>query len=78
VCRKANYRTETASDAKDLLKESRGNMDRRKQYTDESYKKGYEVHNDQNERELTAGNDLQHIKRYDGKSQGHIFFDNPN
>jgi RHS repeat-associated protein len=75
---KANYRTETASDAKDLLNESRGNMDRRKQYTDESYKKGYEVHNDQNGRELSAGNDLQHMKWYDGKSQGHIFYDKPN
>jgi hypothetical protein len=59
---KANYRTESATDAKSLLEEARGNMDRRKQYTTAPYKKGYEMHNDQNARELGAGNDLQHLK----------------
>jgi len=59
---KLNIRTESATDAKALLKEARGNMDRRKNYTNQSYKKGYETHNTQNSRELGAGNDLQHLK----------------
>ncbi|WP_444940663.1 RHS repeat-associated core domain-containing protein [Microbulbifer sp. ZKSA004] len=75
---KRNYRTETAGDAKRLLQESRGNMDRQKQYTDNNYRKGYETHNDQNDRERGAGNDLQHIKWKDGKSGGHIYYDKPN
>ncbi|MBL8484872.1 MAG: RHS domain-containing protein, partial [Rhodocyclaceae bacterium] len=75
---KANFRTETASDAKDLLREARGNMDRRKQYTTDRYKKGYETHNEQNARELGVGNDLQHLKWKDGKAGGHIYYDNPN
>jgi len=64
-----------------LLKESRGNMDRRKQYVADdgvTYKKGYEVHNAQNPREIEAGNDLQHLKWKDGKSGGHIYYDKPN
>lgn len=53
-------------------------MDRRKQYTTAPYKKGYEMHNDQNARELGAGNDLQHLKWKDGKAGGHIYYDKPN
>jgi hypothetical protein len=75
---KQNYRTETAGDAKKLLEESRGKMDRRKQYTGDNYKKGYEAHNDQNAREFSAGNDLQHIKWKDGKASGHIYYNHPN
>ena len=75
---KMNIRTETATDAKALLKEARGNMDRRKNYTNDSYKKGYETHNVQNQRELGAGNDLQHVKWKDGKSGGHIYYDKAN
>ena len=75
---KANIRTGSAEDAKRLLVESRGNMDRRKQYTQEKYIKGYEVHNDKNNRELEVGNDLQHLKWKDGKSGGHIYYDKPN
>ena len=77
---KINLRTETASDAKALLKEARGNMDRRKQYAtaENSYRKGYEVHNDQNARELEACNDLQHLKWKDAKAGGHIFYNQPN
>jgi hypothetical protein len=75
---KMNIRTRSATDAKRLLKESRGNMDRRKQYTDDTYKKGYETHNDQNKRELDVGNDLQHLKWKDGKAGGHIYYKKPN
>ena len=75
---KLNLRTETASDAKKLLKEGRGNMDNRNNYTNDTYKKGYEVHNSQNQRELDAGNDLQHLKWKDGKSGGHIYYNKPN
>ena len=75
---KINIRTETASDAKALLQEARGGMDRRTQYTSDSYRKGYEVHNQQNTRELGAGNDLQHLKWRDGKAGGHIYYDKPN
>jgi RHS repeat-associated protein len=75
---KRNYSTETAADARQLLKEGRGNMDRRKQYRPDKYKKGYETHNSKNARELDAGNDLQHIKWKDGKSGGHIYYSKPN
>ena len=75
---KLNLRTETASDAKKLLKEGRGNMDNRNNYTNDTYKKGYEVHNSQNQRELDAGNDLQHLKWKDGKSGGHIYYNKLN
>ena len=75
---KLNLRTETASDAKKLLEEGRGKMDNRNNYTNDTYKKGYEVHNSQNQRELDAGNDLQHLKWKDGKSGGHIYYNKPN
>jgi len=75
---KSNYRTATATDAKALLKEARGNMNRSKNYTNKTYKKGYETHNGQNSRELGAGNDLQHLKWKDGKSGGHIYYGKPN
>ncbi|WP_223787001.1 RHS repeat-associated core domain-containing protein [Marinicella meishanensis] len=77
---KSNYRVPTATDAKKLLQESRGNMDRRKEYTarKDRYNKGYEAHNDQNVEELAVGNDLQHIKWKDGRSSGHIFYNDPN
>lgn len=79
--KKMNFRVNTASDAKQLLKESRGDMNRYKQYAKDkgvTYKKGYEVHNQQNARELGAGNNLQHIKWKDGKAGGHIFYNKPN
>ncbi|AEV69261.1 hypothetical protein Clocl_2702 [Acetivibrio clariflavus DSM 19732] len=78
--RRSNFRVETASDANALLKEARGNMNHYKQYSYEKikYKKGYETHNIKNARELTVGNDLQHIKWREGKSRGHIFYDKPN
>jgi hypothetical protein len=78
---KVDVRTETASDADALLKESRGNMNRYKNYAKDkgvTYKKGYEVHNVQNSRELGVGNDLQHLKWKDGKAGGHIYYNKPN
>jgi len=75
---KMNFRTGSATDAKRLLQEARGKMDRQKNYTNNTYKKGYEVHNKKNKRELEVGNDLQHLKWKDGKSGGHIYYDNPN
>ncbi|MDX2045469.1 MAG: hypothetical protein SFU87_01705, partial [Chitinophagaceae bacterium] len=71
---KKNVVVETASDAKQLLKESRGNMNRYKNYTKKKYKKGYETHNKKSARELDAGNELQHIKWKDGKAGGHIYY----
>ena len=75
---KVNYRTGSATDAKSLLEQARGKMNRNKQYTQQKYKKGYETHNSQNPRELGAGNDLQHLKWKDGKSGGHIYYNKPN
>ena len=71
---KANYRVSSATDAKKLLKESRGNMNRYKQYLKDkckgcTYTKGYEAHNDKNPREVVAGNDLQHLNWKDGKAK---------
>lgn len=76
--KKSDILTETATDAKDLLKEAKGNMNRYKNYTPKQYRKGYEMHNIKNKRELDVGNDKQHIKWKDGKSSGHIFFNKPN
>jgi len=81
---KVNVRVRSAKEAKQLLKESRGKMNRYKQYTRDgrgphrNYRKGYEVHNEQNLKEITVGNNLPHIKWFDGKSSGHIFYDIPN
>ncbi|WP_228449436.1 hypothetical protein [Chryseobacterium sp. 2VB] len=76
--KKSDLLTNNASDAKSLLKDAKGNMNRYKNYTTKQYKKGYEVHNDQNTRELGVGNDKQHLKWKDGKSSGHIFYKKPN
>lgn len=78
---KSNHVTETATEAKSLLNQGRGNMNRYRNYAKDraiTYKKGYETHNTQNARELGVGNDLQHIKWKDGKSGGHIFYRKPN
>ena len=77
--KKINVRVESASDAKDLLLESRGNMNRYKQYEENKrYSKGYEVHNQINDREMDVGNNLQHIKWKDSKTGGHIYYNKPN
>jgi RHS repeat-associated protein len=82
---RGDIRVATVQDAKALLREARGNMDRRKNYTQAFYRKGYEVHNAQNPlsraREMAVGNDLRHIKWTEGTSkadwsEGHIFFGN--
>ncbi|BBA33020.1 YD repeat [Methylocaldum marinum] len=82
---RGDIRVATIQDAKALLREARGNMDRRKNYTQAFYRKGYEVHNAQNPlsraRETAVGNDLRHIKWVEGTSkndwsEGHIFFGN--
>jgi RHS repeat-associated protein len=82
---RGDIRVETIQDAKALLREARGNMDRRKNYTQALYSKGYEVHNTHNAasraREMAVGNDLRHVKWTEGTSkadwsEGHIFFGN--
>jgi len=78
---KVNIRTETATEAKQLLEEAKGTLPRYKNYSKDkgvTYKKGYEVHNNQNKRELGVGNDLQHIKWKDNGTDGHIYYDKPN
>lgn len=76
---RGDVRVESLDDAKALLTEARGNMNRYRNYTKKQYKKGYEIHNHKNQRELDVGNDLRHIKFSDwdgspGAGQGHIFF----
>jgi RHS repeat-associated protein len=84
---KTNKMTETATDAKKLLKEAHGEMNRYRQYADDrniTYRKGYEVHNMHKtrpksiQRELSVGNDRQHLNWKNGKSKGHIFYEKPN
>lgn len=74
---KTNVRVKDEATAKELLKESRGNMNRYKQYIKDkgvSYSKGYEVHQQSNSRELGVGNDLPHLNWKDGKGKGHIYY----
>ncbi len=78
-----SYRTRTATDAKELLNEARGNMNRYKRYTSKQYKKGYEIHPSEINTRNAPHNDLPHIKWKDwlgGKhsGKGHIFFNKPN
>jgi RHS repeat-associated protein len=80
---KSNFRTETATDAKNLLNESRGNMNRYKRYTDKQYDKGFEMHPDESGTQNAPHNDLPHVKWKDWHSEdqsgaGHIFFNTPN
>jgi hypothetical protein len=82
---RGDIRYETIQDAKALLREARGNMDRRRNYTPVLYNKVYEVYNTHNAasraREMAVGNDMRHIKWQEGTSkadwsEGHIFFGN--
>ena len=78
-----SVRVESATDAKALLKEARGNMDRRKRYTTQKYKKGSEMHPSESHTVNAPHNDLPHIKwkdwhAKDNPGAGHIFFDRPN
>jgi RHS repeat-associated protein len=84
---KGDLRVANSADAKQLLKEARGNMNRVKRYKtkpmgkgSEPYRKSYEVHKiDPHNRasEVGVGNDLHHIKwrDKDGLDGGHIFFE---
>lgn len=81
--RSVNVRVETASDAKDLLLESRGNMNRYKRYTTTKYTKGFEMHPNESNTINASNNNLPHIKWKDWSNRGnngrwHIFFDIPN
>lgn len=77
---KLDFKVNSATEAKELLFEARGQMNRYKQYPKDEfgkplkYDKGYEVHSEGNFRELSVGNDLPHITWTDGKSRGHIYF----
>jgi RHS repeat-associated protein len=76
---KTNFRVSNIHDAKQLLKEGRGNMNRYKRYTNKPYKKGYEVHPNEAHTQNAPHNDLPHLKWKDWHSAdapgiGHIFF----
>ena len=79
---KSNFRVETATDAKALLQEARGNMNRYKRYTDAKYNKGFEMHPDESHTVNAPDNNLPHVKWKDWNSEnggaGHIFFNRPN
>jgi hypothetical protein len=77
---KVNVRVFNASEAKLLLQEALGNMNRYKQYTKKPYSIGYEMHQQFSGHEGRAiTNDLQHLKWKNGSNgSGHIFFDKPN
>jgi len=82
----SNYRTQTSQEALLLLTEALGNMNRYKNYTKKAnsgkrfknrgYLKGYEKHL-VNAREIAVGNELPHIKWFNNKVSGHIFYENP-
>ena len=78
-----SYRTRTATEAKKLLKEARGNMNNYKRYTPKQYKKGYEIHPNEINTRNAAQNNLPHVKWKDwldggNSGKGHIFFNTPN
>lgn len=75
-----NYRVETEQDARDLLKEARGDIPEKPTYTPDKYQRGFEVHPEESGSAHAPHQDLPHIKWKDwsgGKSagaDGHIFF----
>jgi len=88
---KSNFRVANHENAKRLMNESMeargtGNLNRYKNYTHDAkvgkraihrnYDSGYENHAQRNNQELDVGNDLPHLKWFDGKSSGHIFYEN--
>jgi RHS repeat-associated protein len=77
-----NFRVATATEAKMMLKEARGNMNRYKRYTDKAYKKGFEMHPSEALSRNAPHNDLPHVKWKDwigpNDGTGHIFFHTPN
>jgi RHS repeat-associated protein len=78
---KGDIRVESIADAKAMLQQARGNMDRRKRWTETPYRKGYEVHPNESHTANAPGNNLSHIKWRDNhsatKGSGHIFFNDP-
>ncbi len=77
-----DFRVESASDAKAMLKEARGEMNRYKQYTSD-FNKGYEFHPSEAGSINAPHNDLPHIMWKDWTSgatsgKGHTFFNKPN
>jgi RHS repeat-associated protein len=77
---KSNYRTGSKAEAEQLLNDAKPNIPLKETYTNEPYKKGYEVHPNESHTINAPENNLPHIKWKDwegGKSQGgagHIFF----
>ncbi|EOU9535197.1 hypothetical protein ACOJCT_003453 [Cronobacter dublinensis] len=82
---RCEIRVKNAADAKQLLKQARGNMDARTMYSykKKKYSKGYEFNKPQHgskpgeweKGEVSVDNDLPHIKWRDGANdQGYIFF----
>ena len=76
-----NFRVETVGEAKDLLQEGRGNMNRYKRYSNafKDAKKGYSVHPNESNTLHAPHNNLPHIKwkdwlSGDSSGTGHIFF----
>ena len=81
----SNYRTQTATEAKQLMNEGRGGLTRYKQYSPagKSAKKGFEMHPNESGTKNAPHNDLPHVKWKDWHSEtnsgdGHIFFNKPN
>ena len=78
-----SYRTTSATEAKELLNEARGNMDRYKQYSAKQYKKGFEMYPNEINTINAPHNDLPHVKWKDwsndiNSGKGQIFYDTPN
>lgn len=77
-----NILTESKEDALRLLKESGRDLEMKPTYTEDPYRSGAEIHPEVNERELSAGNGLPHIKWKDwskgkaGGAEGHIYYKN--
>ncbi len=74
-----NFRVESATDAKALLQEARGNMNRYKRYDPRLKQsgKGYSFHPNESNTANAPHNNLPHIKWVDNtgaKGKGHIFF----
>ena len=80
--KKVNIRVATVQEGKALLKEAFGNMNRVRRYKrlpqgSPQLLKRFEVHNldkINKAREISVGNNLNHIKYVNGKQSGHIFF----
>ncbi|KQF21571.1 hypothetical protein APC04_00585 [Acinetobacter baumannii] len=79
-----NFLVSSIDDAKKLLSDARGNMNKMPRYTNIGYMKGYEVHPSEAVTNNAPHNNLDHLKWKDfsksAKSmnncgKGHIFFD---